>query len=172
MFPDPHSRSTATCRKCSEYRFFATCSSFPAKCVLLLSHFWVHSSLAPDLQLSCLTRIDILKWNSRCTMTVLRASKCFEHADSPQMFGWLLDFLGGLDGYKFLIQQQIVEFLACRQNVRLRESDTILFTIPAKADTGSTTSSAISADGKELLRLCRTGRLYDIEKMDCRREPS
>jgi len=52
------------------------------------------------------------------------------------------------------------------QNLRLRESDTILFTIPTKAGMGSTTSTAISADGKELLRLCRTGRLYDIEKMD------
>jgi hypothetical protein len=38
----------ATCRKWSEYRFFATCSSFPAKCVLLLSHFGVHRSPAPD----------------------------------------------------------------------------------------------------------------------------
>src|SRR5215471_5670176 len=41
MLSQPLIRSTATCRKCSEYRLFATRSSFPAKCVfILLSHFW------------------------------------------------------------------------------------------------------------------------------------
>jgi len=40
MLSQPLIRSTATCRKCSEYRLFATRSSFPAKCVfILLSHF-------------------------------------------------------------------------------------------------------------------------------------
>src|SRR5215471_11274813 len=41
MFSQPLIRSTATCRKCSEYRLFATRSFLSCKvCLLLLSHFW------------------------------------------------------------------------------------------------------------------------------------
>src|SRR5215831_8758791 len=53
MLSQPFIRSTATCRKCSEYRLFATRSSFPAKCVfILLSHFW------GSLQRFVFTRVD------------------------------------------------------------------------------------------------------------------
>jgi len=42
--------------------------------------------------------------------------------------------------------------------------DTILFGSVIEADMRSATSQAISEDGRELLRLCRTGRLYDIDR--------
>lgn len=46
MFSHPLNRSTGTCRKCSEYRLFATCSSFPAKCVFSYCLiFGVHSRM-------------------------------------------------------------------------------------------------------------------------------
>ena len=48
MLSQPLIRSTATCRKCSEYRLFATRSFLFCKvCLLLLSHFWgsLHSTL-------------------------------------------------------------------------------------------------------------------------------
>src|SRR5215468_2664733 len=41
MLSQPLIRSTATCRKCSEYRLFATRSFLFCKvCLILLSHFW------------------------------------------------------------------------------------------------------------------------------------
>src|SRR5215469_3660521 len=49
MLSQPLIRSTATCRKCSEYRLFATRSFLSCKvCLLLLSHFW--GSLHSDSQ--------------------------------------------------------------------------------------------------------------------------